>query len=369
MMSTSFFSEMISPRFNPAAVLDISQEGKVLVISDLHMGGGRGDDLAHNGALLTDILTRYYFPEGWSLVLNGDIEELQRNSLHSIREHWPGLYAAFDLFAAQGRLYKTLGNHDEELIFEKNYPYPLYNALRVETGLIPLYIYHGHQSSKVYTDYNNLVRMVIQYFLKPLGIQNVSSARSPHRRFYVEKQAYDFSLKHNCISIIGHTHRALFESLGRFEYIKFEIERLCRDYPFSEGEIRTRIADEVNSLRLELGKLKRSERRDVLRQSLYGDDLPVPCLFNSGSAIGKKGINAIELNNQSIALLYWFIEGQGRKFVNRGWYEVERLPETNYCRVVLNQDRLDYIKARIELLGNSPPREKPDAPCSSFSPR
>jgi hypothetical protein len=103
-----------------------------------------------------------------------------------------------------------------------------------------------------------------------------------------------------------------------------------------------------------LGKLKRSERRDVLRQSLYGDELPVPCLFNSGSAIGKKGITAIELNNQNIALVYWFIEGQGRKFVNRGWYDVEQMPGTSYRRVVLNQDRLDYIKARIELLGNSP---------------
>jgi predicted phosphodiesterase len=358
-MATTFFSDMVSPRFNPAAVLDISRDGKVLVISDLHMGGGRGDDLAHNGALLTEILLRYYFPGGWYLVLNGDIEELQRNSLQAIKEHWPGLYEVFDLFSAHGRLYKTVGNHDEDLIFEKNYPYPLYNAIRVETGLIPLYIYHGHQSSRVYRDYNNLIRVGLRYLLKPLGIRNVSSARSPYRRFYVEKQAYAFSLKNNCISIIGHTHRALFESLGRFDYIKFEIERLCRDYPFSEGETRKRIAGEVRSLRLELGKLKRSERRDVLRQSLYGDEMPVPCLFNSGSAIGKKGINAIELNNQNIALVYWFTEGEGRKFVSRGWYDVERLPGTRYCRTVLNQDRFDYIKARIELLGNSSGEDDP----------
>jgi predicted phosphodiesterase len=350
-MATSFFSDMTDSRFNPGAVLDIAQGGKVLVISDLHMGSGRADDFVYNGALVQEILVRYYFPGGWYLVLNGDIEELQRNSLQSIKEQWPGLYEAFDLFSAHGRLYKTVGNHDEDLIFEKHYPYPLYNAVRVETGLIPLYIYHGHQASRVYTDYNNLIRVGLRYLLKPLGIRNVSSARSPYRRFYVEKQAYAFSLKNNCISIIGHTHRALFESLGRFDYIKFEIERLCRDYPTSEGENRKRIAGEVASLRQELGKLKRSERRDVLRQSLYGDELPVPCLFNSGSAIGKKGINAIELNNKDIALVYWFMEGAGRKFVSRGWYEVEQLPGTRYYRTILNQDRLDYIKARIELLG------------------
>ncbi|MDR2096482.1 MAG: metallophosphoesterase [Treponema sp.] len=351
-METDFFSDMISPRFNPAAILDISGGGRVLIISDFHMGGGRHDDLAHNGALVQKMLEQYYFKNDWMLVLNGDIEELQRFSLESIREQWPDLYRIFDLFAAQGRLYKIIGNHDEELIFEKSYPYMVYNAVRVETGVIPAFVYHGHQSSRVYTDFNNLIRASVRYFLKPVGIRNISSARSPYRRFFVEKQAYDFSLNNNCISIIGHTHRALFESLGRFDYIKFEIERLCRDYPLAAPEDQARIAGEVKALRLELGKLKRSERRDVLRQSLYGDELPVPCLFNSGSSIGRKGINAIELDNENIALVYWFAEGQSKKFVNRGSYRVDNLDRTPYYRAVLNHDRLDYVKAKIELLGS-----------------
>jgi predicted phosphodiesterase len=342
---------MISPLFNPAAVLDISQSGKVLIISDLHMGSGRWDDLANNGTFLTDILAGYYLQGGWILVLNGDIEELLRYSLEAIKKQWLRLYQVFDRFAAEGRLYKILGNHDESLLFIKAYPYPLYNAVRIETGCIPLYVYHGHQSSKVYTNYNTLIEAGIRYLLKPIGIRNISIARSPYRRFYVEKQAYQFSINNNCISIIGHTHRALFESLGRFDYIKFEIERLCRDYPGSCGTDRERIFSEVQALRMELSKLKRSERRDVLRQSLYGDELPIPCLFNSGSAISKKGINAIELDNENIALVYWFIEGKGRKFVRRGDYKIERLQETPYYRSVLNQDRLDYVKAKIELLG------------------
>jgi hypothetical protein len=174
----------------------------------------------------------------------------------------------------------------------------------------------------------------------------------------VEKKAYQFSLDHNCISIIGHTHRALFESLSRFDYIKFEIERLCRDYPASAGPDRERIAREVAALQKELRKLKRKERRDVLRQSLYGDELPVPCLFNSGSAIGKKGVNAIELDKDTISLVYWFTEGRGKKFISRGWYAVEQLGDTPYRRSVLNQDRMDYINARIELLGKMRPEGK-----------
>jgi UDP-2,3-diacylglucosamine pyrophosphatase LpxH len=354
-VGANFFSDIASDaagsRNAGRAFLDLRRGGKVLVVSDLHMGTGPRDDLAQNGELLVSLLKDYYYPSGWLLVLNGDVEELHRYSLHAIRERWAALYRVFDRFASEGRLYKTLGNHDEDLRFEKNYPYPLYHALRIETSPLPVFVYHGHQSSPVFTEYNAILRGLVRYILTPLGIRNVSTARSPHRRFYVEKKAYAFSMEQGCISIIGHTHRALFESLSRFDYVRFEIERFCRDYPSSEGREKKRIAAEVAALRNELRKLKRSERRDVLRQSLYGEELPVPCLFNSGSAISRRGLNAIELDGEEIALVYWFADGNEKKFVTRGNYRIEKLRGTPYRRTVLNRDRLDYIKARMELLG------------------
>ena len=352
MTSPAFFSDIINPLFNTGAVMKLSPEDKVLIISDLHMGSGKRDDLANNGNFLADILEGYYLENGWTLVLNGDIEELLRYSLEEIRERWARLYGLYDRFAIEDRFYKILGNHDEGLSLAKGYPYPLYNALRIDTDLVPIYIFHGHQSSKIYTRYSALILMGFRFLLKPFGIRNISSSRSPRRRFEVEKQAYRFSIDNHCISIIGHTHRALFESLGRFDYIKFEIERLCRDYTLAEGHEKERIAKEVSQLHFELGKLKRSERRDVLRQSLYGDEVPIPCLFNSGSAISKKGINAIEIENNNISLIYWFIEGKGKKFVSRGGYKVERFKDSPYRKAVLNQDRLDCVKAKIDLLGS-----------------
>lgn len=316
------------------------------------MGSGRSDDLAVNGDLLGCLLEEYYLPGGWNLILNGDIEEVQRYSYDRIRERWGKLFRIFDSFAAENRLYKLIGNHDEEMLFRRSYPYPLYNVIKIETGIIPAFVYHGHQSSKIYGKYNKLIGAGIRYILKPLGLRNISSARSPYRRFFVEKKAYAFSLENHCLSIIGHTHRPLFASLGRFDYIKFEIERLCRDYSASSGEEKRRIGIEVQALRQDLGKLKRKERRDVLRQSLYGDELPVPCLFNSGCAIGKKGINAIEISSKDIALVYWFTEGFGKRFISRGGYQIEKLKSTPYRRAVLNHDRLDYIQAKVELLGN-----------------
>ena len=353
MSDNNFFLGRLGHLFNPEATLDISGEsgqcGKALILSDTHMGSGRRDDLAHNGELLIDILSDYYFKGGWYLVLNGDIEEMQRYSLEQIRKRWPRLYAAFDLFAGENRLFKIIGNHDEELLLKKDYPYPLHTALRINTGVIPAYVYHGHQASRIFLKYNKLIGVGIRFFLKPFGIKNISSARSPYKRFTVEKKAYNFSLENSCLSIIGHTHRPLFESLGRFEYIKFEIEKLCREYPESSQAERGRIETEVQALTRDLGKLKRKERRDVLRQSLYGAELPVPCLFNSGCALGKKGLNAIELTGESISLVYWFTEGRSKKFIKRGGYRLEELGP--HRKAVLNQDRLEYILAKIKLLG------------------
>lgn len=338
--------------FTEAEVLNLAPNDRVLIISDFHMGNGsRSDDLIKNEKLILDILEKYYLPNNWYLVLNGDIEDLQRYSYSKIRNYWKGLYELFDAFYQKGRLFKILGNHDDELVLEKHYPFVLLGSLRIETPTIPVYVFHGHQGSKMYTHYNHIIRASLRYLLKPLGIRNISSGRSPRHRFAVEKKAYDYARSNGIIAVIGHTHRPLFESLGRFDYIKFEIERLCREYPLASGQDRKRIADEVLFLRIELAKLKKSERRNSIKESLYGDELPLPCLFNSGSAIGKKGINAIELDSNSISLVYWFTEGKGKKFVYRGFYTIDVLEGTEQRRSVLNTDRLDYIKAKIELLG------------------
>ncbi|MDR2923239.1 MAG: serine/threonine protein phosphatase [Treponema sp.] len=352
MKQTSFLSNMANRQFEPDLTLDLTAcGGRALIISDLHMGTGKRDDLSDNGELLVNLLEDYYFPGGWHLVLNGDIEELQRYSLDRIRESWKRLYGVFDLFAAQNRLYKLIGNHDDELLLNKSYPYPLYGVIRILNGVIPAYVFHGHQSSYIYSKYNKVLRAGIRYVLKPFGIKNISSGHSPYKRYHVEKAAYNFSLDMRCISIIGHTHRPLFESLGRFDYIKFEIERLIRDYPVSSEDKRRLIETNVMALRRELGKLQRKERQDVLRRSLYGDEMPVPCLFNSGCAIGRKGLHAIELSCEDIALVYWYTEGRGRRFISRGGYEIEKLG--NHRRAILNSDRLDYISARIQLLGST----------------
>jgi hypothetical protein len=47
--------------------------------------GSNNDDLKRNGGIVAAFLERYYLPRGSTLILNGDIEDLQKFRLGRIR--------------------------------------------------------------------------------------------------------------------------------------------------------------------------------------------------------------------------------------------------------------------------------------------
>ena len=79
-----------------AKPVTLGQSAKVLILSDLHMGnGGRRDDFRRNAELVKAMLESYYLSEKYSLVLNGDIEELFKFPLESIVKKWGDLFINF----------------------------------------------------------------------------------------------------------------------------------------------------------------------------------------------------------------------------------------------------------------------------------
>jgi len=83
---------------------------------------------------------------------------------------------------------------------------------------------------------------------------------------------------------------------------------------------------------------------------LYNSHLLVPCTFNSGSVIGKRGMTCIEIEDGRIALVHWFDEGRSRRYLEHVDYRTAALPGTPYHRVVIKSESLDYIFTRIQLL-------------------
>jgi hypothetical protein len=144
-----------------------------------------------------------------------------------------------------------------------------------------------------------------------------------------------------------------FESLSKYDSLRWSIEELLREYAIADRVRRRRLAELVGIYRGELERLSRKERRKNRSRSLYGEGpLLVPSLFNSGCATGKHGFTALEIDRLSISLQHWSGDEETRPNIAQEALYVDRI-EGGYSRFTLKTDNLDQVYARIELLGGA----------------
>lgn len=346
-------------------VVNLTPESKIVIFSDLHMGSGRNhDDFIRNSKMFLKVLEEYYLKEGYTLILNGDVEELQRNTLESIYHRWGSVYKVLDEFHRLNRLFKIAGNHDSKLLsisLEKLH-YPLLESLKLVYRGESIFVFHGHQLSIMFEKFNEILGFFLRYVANTLRIKNRSTAHDSRRRWKIEKRAYEFSRENKILSIIGHTHRPLFESFSKVDSLRYQIERVCREYVDRDeipgGDVEKRIQalkEELNLLLVKKGK------EDFLNQ-IYSKGIVVPCLFNSGSVIGKRGMTAVEIEGDTISLVHWtsFSNGENGAGSNPSRFPVpletyhsEEYPfsdEPKLRRRIIKKDDLRYIFTRISLL-------------------
>jgi predicted phosphodiesterase len=330
----------------------LSGTDRILIMSDLHVGdGGPRDDFRQNAVLVQEVLRNYYLEAGYSLVLNGDIEELQRFSYAKIRAHWDPLFALFEEFRRRTALFKIVGNHDEGLrsIVETRGG-SLLDAICLEFQGNTLFLFHGHQATVFFERFNGVAGFFLRYVANTLRIPNIPVSYESRTKYVTERRVYDFSRSRKVVSIIGHTHRPLFESQSRIDTLRFRIEQLCRDHPSASPRARAAIETAITAYRRELDRVWEKDRQNGMRSGLYDEQISVPCLFNSGCAIGKRGVTALEIAGGQIALVHWFDRTRGERHMKEEGRPAERLGTTSCYRSVLKQDRLQYVFTRIRLL-------------------
>lgn len=337
--------------FDQTPFTPLNKKDRIVIMSDMHMGiGDKRDDFVANAPLFINALKNYYLKKDYSLVLNGDIEELQRFEFNQIFSQWQKVYKLFDKFAENNKLFKLIGNHDIALVTKeyKNYPYALHEALRFKyKEQNDIFIFHGHQASRKYTLQNALIGYTLRYLANPLGIKNYSVAHSSRKKYKIEKTAYEFSRHQRVMSVIGHTHRPLFESLPKPERIRFRIEQLMREYSNKELLENNRLVKLIKNYKEELSFLHQQSRT---YQNLYNEILHVPCLFNSGCVIGKRGMTCLEITNGKIRLVHWFDKKISKKYLHHTGYEPQQLDDSDFFRLLINKEKLNYIFTRINLL-------------------
>jgi UDP-2,3-diacylglucosamine pyrophosphatase LpxH len=333
--------------------IEIDDDDKLVIFSDLHMGNRRsGDDFKRNAPVFISALRDYYLKNDYSLILNGDIEELHRYALHTIRERWNDIYSLFDRFAGRGKLYKVFGNHDSKLFSlpDQHLRYPLREALKLVYKGRQLFLFHGHQVSLIYQRFNNLIGLLLRYIAKPLRIKHYSVAHDKRKQFTIEQRLYEFARERGIVSIIGHTHRPLFESMSKVDTINYKIERNLRYLEKADEADKAEIEDNIKGLKKEIDRQLDKKGKEVSLSTLYSTHTIVPCVFNSGCAIGKRGMTAIEIQGGNISLVHWYDKNIDEKYNREDTHNTTQIPGTEYFRTVLKQDSLDYIFTRIRLL-------------------
>jgi predicted phosphodiesterase len=352
-MDFSDFLESFREFLEASPSLNVDEGGRYVFLSDLHMGdGGGSDDLEHNRELVISALGSWYLERGFTLILGGDIEELQKFKLSKIRKAWGAMYELFDAFEARGALHKLVGNHDLSLLRESGYPYPLLHGLRLERSGRELFCFHGHQASSLFMKHKYISDFVVKYLAKPLKVKNSSISGDSRQTFKAERRIYRASKRLGIVSICGHTHRPLFESLSKYDSLRWSIEELLREYPAAGSERRERIAELVGLYRGECERLGKGELRWGLSKSLYEEkSLLIPCVFNSGCATGRKGMTALEIEGGRISLVHWAKEGKARPYLLEEASLKDRLAEGDASRYLLRQADLGHVFARLDLLG------------------
>jgi UDP-2,3-diacylglucosamine pyrophosphatase LpxH len=340
----------------------MADDARYVILSDLHLGdGGKRDDLARNRVLVLESLRGWYLEKGCILVLNGDVEDAYKFKLKDVRAAWPEFFSILDEFAAAGRLRKIVGNHDLALLREKDQPYILSHGLVLERGGRRIVVFHGHQASRFFVHYDYISYFITRYLAKPLRIRNTSISSDSRHRYKAERRIYRASKKLGIVSIAGHTHRPLFESLSKYESLRWAIEDMLREYVDAGVARRREIAGTVKVYRDELGRLGEDGIKYSLSRSLYEDrDVLIPCVFNSGCATGKKGYTAIEIAGKDIELVHWGSAEKCRRYIAEGALESEGIEGTDWRRYVLRRDSLDRVFARIELLGGDDDGDEED---------
>jgi predicted phosphodiesterase len=353
-MLTRKLQNKLNRLLKSAPELSPGPQDKLVIFSDLHLGDkGGNDDFRKNGELFEAVLRNRYLKENFTLILNGDIEELALFPLKRIMARWGEIYRLWDEFAVRNALIKLAGNHDLSLLRRRprDLPFPVIEALKIRLSGGLLFVVHGHQTSHWNWAFQTLGILFLRWLLHPLGFGNYTVAESSRRRFRVEKRMSGFAREKKLMALIGHTHRPLFESLSRLDALKIEIENLCRKYPQAEAGEKLKLEAKLAALKSEYVKLQQKDPRTRSSENLYHDGPLLPCLFNSGCGIGRHGITAIEITANHAALVYWFDRRRSAKYFASDDYRPQQLGASDYFRVVLKEEDLDYIFTRINLLG------------------
>ncbi len=233
----------ITKIFNSSDEINIDDNSKIIIMSDVHRGDGNwNDSFARNQNVFFAALSHYY-RENYTYIELGDGDELWevKNPKEIIREH-KDVFWLMSQFYKENRFYMLYGNHDIEKVNKEylrnnfyfyydereNEHIPLFENIKVHEGLILKYqdkkmlLIHGHQVDFMNYDIWPISRFLVRHIWRPLelyGIKDITrTAKNYRKRHSVAKKLTDWTIKTDIPLIAGHNHRPMFPKIGEPSY-------------------------------------------------------------------------------------------------------------------------------------------------------
>ncbi len=301
--------------------LDLTRD-KYIIFSDMHKADKAAgiDECRPNEMLLCHVLEQYYHND-WRLVLNGDIEECWEAKPRAIIDAYRDtLYALERKFADKGEKFYTriYGNHDDlwrhPAKVEKHLV-PVLGPIQVHPALIlgdNLVITHGHQGEGLDDTYSWFSRYFVRHPWRWIQrFSRISTARAATNhliRWKRDQKLYRWARERRKVLIAGHTHRPMFQTYA----CRAELQEACASL---ENEVKTNPASYLMKANLELMQdLLRKGRGLGKWDDFTRDDQPLPCYFNTGAIVHKKGLTGIEIADGEIRLVKWALSDRLQSF-------------------------------------------------------
>ncbi|MFQ6083633.1 MAG: metallophosphoesterase [Candidatus Aminicenantia bacterium] len=346
------------------------EKEKYVIFSDQHIGM---EEFDKNKELYLKTLD-YYYHEGFKLIVVGDYEELHRFGIKELKDKYKNdVYAKEGEFLQEGRYFRIFGNHDIDWKNPKRvekYLHDILPNLRIVEGIKFkwngnfIFLTHGHQGDFVNDKLGKLGRVILRWIARPLGFPSFTSpAKNYRRRRKDETEYYKWAKNKKVLFIAGHTHRPMFESLTKMDRIRIDVENLVRQYIETENPSeKEKLQAEIIAKKKEFYETREKEGEEEKWLRLGQADLLIPCYFNDGSCLHKNGITCVELCEGKIRLVFLY-DKRKKANINKhqraptfelitGDTTVANPPpgRAGYMRQILEEEKLEYIFARIRLL-------------------
>jgi hypothetical protein len=349
-MRFAHFKKSFQGLFERSPAEKISPSSRYAIVGDLRMGdGGKHDSLRRHGDLVERVLGTVYLPEGYSLVLAGDTEDLRNYWSKDIEATWRRLYGLFDEFALQGSLQKLIGERELGLIRKQRSRYRILHGLRLDWKGFELFVLHGHQAARYFAaeDYEDFLQ---KYQHQPRRIRDENDMDDPGRLYRTERRLYRASLGMGIATIFGHTGRALFESQTEYDELRSSIEGLFRKDTQAEARDGDRLDAMIKRYRQGLMKMDQQGRGAELTLKASEAGPLVPCLFNPGLANCHSGLDCIEIHGTLIRKVRWVDEDRARPSLKSRALGSDRFEESGLVRYILGESDIESVRDRIRLL-------------------